>query len=467
MKLVTMRDSKSRVARRGSSTLPSGTMSQFIVWGGKKLKGTYVVSGAKNAGPKLPIAALLSKEKCFFYNIPRISDTYRTIDTLTSLGCKVRFTGKNSIEVESKYINSSEIPLESMSARQSVLFIGATLARTGKVTFHPIRGDAIGKRPINRHLQGIKALGGVIKKEKNNVMEISMPTRPKSVTYTFEKNTHCGTENLILASVFNRGKVVLKNAAAEPEVDNLIKCLNDMGAKIKRIEPRVIEITGVKPFLRGTKTFSIYDRLEAATAIILSIMTGGKVAVKNANKKLLEPLIGDLKKIGVDIDFKNNVAKIKKIHKPLKTLEIVTDWYPGFMTDWQPIMTLLLAHMAKGKSTIHERIFETRWRYLGELKKMGLRYELFHPKGYGAKYYNFNNSEYSKKETYGAKVHGPTKFKASQLNSHDVRAGIDMLLASLVAPGKSIINDPANHIDRGYENIVEKLNALGADIKRI
>jgi len=442
-------------------------MSKFIVFGGKPLKGTYIVSGAKNAGPKLPIAALLTKEKSIFRNIPRISDTYRTIDALTSLGCSVRFVDKNTIEVQCQNVNSSEIPLEAMSARQSILFIGATLARTGRVIIHPIRGDAIGRRPINRHLQGIKALGGIIKKEKNNKMEISMPARPKSVIYTFEKNTHCGTENLILASVFNRGKVVLKNAAAEPEVDNLIKCLNDMGARIKRIEPRVIEITGVKPFLRGAKVFSIYDRLEAATAIILSIMTGGKVAVKNAYKKLLEPLIGDLKKIGVEISFKGNIAKIKKINRPLKTLEIVTDWYPGFMTDWQPIMTLLLAYMSKGKSTIHERIFETRWRYLGELKKMGLKYELFHPKGYGAQYYNFNNSEYNKKETYGAKVHGPTKFKATELNSHDVRAGIDMLLASLVAPGKSIINDPANHIDRGYENIVEKLNALGADIKRI
>src|SRR3989339_943864 len=299
MELVVMRDSKSRVARRGSSTLPSGTMSQFIVWGGKKLKGTYVVSGAKNAGPKLPIAALLSKEKCFFYNIPRISDTYRTIDTLTSLGCKVRFTGKNSIEVESKYINSSEIPLESMSARQSVLFIGATLARTGKVTFHPIRGDAIGKRPINRHLQGIKALGGVIKKEKNNVMEISMPTQPNSVTYTFEKNTHCGTENLILASVFNKGKVVLKNSAEEPEVDNLIECLNEMGAKVKRVEPRTIEITGVKPFLNGVETTSIPDRLEAATALVLSIMTGGQIAVKNATPALLDKFIQALNKMGI------------------------------------------------------------------------------------------------------------------------------------------------------------------------
>lgn len=441
-------------------------MSKFIVFGGKPLKGIYTVSGAKNAGPKLPILALLSKEKSIFHNIPRISDTYRTIDALTSLGCAVRFVGRNSIAIDSSNVYSSEIPLEAMTARQSILFIGATLARTGKVIIYPPRGDAIGKRPLNRHLAGIKALGGKIK-EKNNRMEISMPARPNAVTYTFEKNTHCGTENLILASVFNKGKVILKNAAQEPEVDNLIKCLNGMGAKIKRTEPRIIEINGVKPLLKGARAASIYDRLEAATALILSAMTGGNIIVQNTSRELLEPLVETLKNIGVNIIFKKNTAKITKISHPLKPAKIITDWYPGFMTDWQPLITLLLAYKAKGKSVIHERIFETRWRYLKELQKMGLRHDLFHPNGHGAKYYNFNDSEYNAKETYATNVYGPTKLQPAELDSHDVRAGMDMLLASLVANGKSIINDPSNHIDRGYENIVEKLNGLGADIKRL
>lgn len=441
-------------------------MSKFIVFGGKPLSGTYTVSGAKNAGPKLLMSALLTKEKCLFKNIPRIADTYKSIDALTSLGCSVRFIDKNSIEVECTDIFSPEIPLEAMSARQSVLFIGATLARTGKVIIHPPRGDVIGKRPINRHLTGIKALGGVVK-EIDNRMEISMPKRPKSTVYIFEKNTHCGTENLILASIFNDGKVVLKNAAEEPEVDNLIECLNKMGAKIKRIEPRVIEIEGVDPLLKGVVATSIYDRLEAATALVLSVMTGGNISVKNVPKDLIQPLLKVFEQIGVNIGFEKNTAKIIKINKPLKPTKITTDWYPGFMTDWQPLATLLLATMAKGKSMIHERIFETRWRYLNELKKMGLKYDLFHPEKHGPEHYNFNDSEYNSKETYAANVYGPTKLQPAELNSHDVRAGMDMLIASLVANGKSIIDDPSNHIDRGYENIIEKLNALGADIKRI
>ena len=442
-------------------------MSKFIINGGKKLAGAYTVSGAKNAAPKLLIASLLTKKKCVFHNIARISDTYRSIDTLTSLPPKVQFVKKNSVVIECANIFSSEIPLEAMSARQSVIFIGATLARMGHVVIYPPKGDTIGKRPINRHLLGIAALGGKIIEKGNNRLEIFMPKRPKSMIYTFEKNTHCGTENLILASVFNRGKVILKNTAEEPEVDNLIECLNDMGAKIRRIETRTIEIIGVKPFLGGVEATAIPDRLEAATAIILSIMNGGNIVVKNAFPQLLEKFTNTLYDMGVEVSFKKNVAKITKIKKPLKPKNITTDIHPGFMTDWQPIITLLLAYMSKGESIIHERIFETRWRYLEELKKMGTKYSLFHPKNHGANDYNFNNSEYQPNGTYAVSIYGPIKLKSAEMKSHDVRAGIDMLLAGLVAPGKTIIHDPQNHIDRGYENIVEKLTDLGADIKRL
>src|SRR3989344_7374591 len=155
-------------------------MSKFIINGGKKLAGAYTVSGAKNAAPKLLIASLLTKKKCVFHNIARISDTYRSIDTLTSLGAKVQFVKKNSVVIECADIHSSEIPLEAMSARQSVIFIGATLARMGRVVIYPPRGDTIGKRPINRHLAGIIALGGKIIQRDNNRLEIFMPKRPKS-----------------------------------------------------------------------------------------------------------------------------------------------------------------------------------------------------------------------------------------------------------------------------------------------
>jgi len=441
-------------------------MSKFIIQGGKTLQGIYKVSGAKNAGPKLPIAALLSQEKCIFHNIPRISDTEKTVETLKSLGAKVVWIEKNSLEIECSNIISSTIPLESMSARQSVLFIGAVLARTGQVSIYFPKGDAIGKRPLNRHLEGIKVLGGQIT-EQNNHLEIKMPIRPNSVIYTFEKNTHCGTENLMLASVFNNGKVVLKNVAEEPEVDNLIDTLNQMGAKIKRIENRVIEIEGVEPFLHSVETTSMFDRLEAATALVLSVMHGGQIVVENIQAEFLKPFLKILQAIGIEIIFEKNLARIIKINYPLKPAEIITAPHPGFVTDWQPPMTLLLAYLAKGKSLIHEKVFETRWRYLEELKKTGLQYELFHPESAQAEDYNFNNSEYNATQNYAAYIYGPINFQAAELNSYDVRAGMNMLLVSLVAQGESIINDPQGHIDRGYENIVDKLKNLGADIERV
>jgi len=442
------------------------TMSTFIVNGGKSLTGVYRVSGAKNAAPKLLITALLSKDPCTFHNIPQFSDTFRSIETLTAIGGSVRFLSKHSVEVKCENIYSSEIPLEAMSARQAVLFIGASLARTGRVTIYPPKGDAIGKRPLNRHLEGIQALGGTIY-HSGQRMEIIMPQRPRSTTYRFEKTTHCGTENLILASVFNQGIVVLENAAQEPEVDNLIQGLNMMGARIRRSSSRTIEIIGVEPFLHGAEITSMFDRIESATAIVLSAMTGGSVAVANAPKKLIEPFTKFCEDIGINLVWDGDTVRITSMSLPLKSTTIITDCAPGFMTDWQPLATLLLAHLSQGKSMIHERIYETRWRYLTELSKMGVRYELFQPEGFGPKDYYFNDSEYSEQDPHAAYVWGPTELKAAELQSHDVRGGIDMLLAAMAANGQSIISDPNNHIDRGYENIVEKCVSLGADITRV
>ncbi len=441
-------------------------MSKFIVFGGKKLNGTYPVSGAKNAAPKLLITSMLSGESCTYHNISRFSDTFRSIDAITAMGGSVRFSDFNTVEINCKNIINSEIPLEAMSARQNVLFIGATLARMGRVKIYSPKGDAIGKRPLNRHLDGIKALGGIIT-EKNNRIEIEMHGRPKSTTYTFEKNTHMGTENLIVASVFNTGKIILKNSAEEPEVDNLIECLNKMGARIKRVEPRTIEIIGVEPLLHGVEFASMPDRLESATALTLSLLTGGGIKITNSPRKMLEPFVTVLENIGIELNWEGDTVSVSKINLPLKPTAITTNWHPGFVTDWQPLMTLLLATASSGQSIIHERIFENRWNFLSELSKMGVKYELFQPEGFLATHYNFNDAEYDVRASYGAKVNGPTVLQPAEVISHDVRAGIDMLLASLATNGKSIIHDPHNHIDRGYENIVEKLTNLGADIKRV
>lgn len=441
-------------------------MSTYIVHGGTPLHGTYPVSGAKNAAPKLLIASLLTRERCIFHNIPQFSDTHRSLEALTALGADVKWIKKNTVEIHCKNIIHNEIPLEAMSARQAVLFIGATLAREGHVKIYPPKGDAIGRRPLNRHLDGIRKLDGKII-TKGSVTEITMPNRPASCHYRFAKNTHCGTENLILASIFNRGRVILENAAQEPEVDNLIETLNRMGARIKRIAPRTIEITGVRPYLHGAEATSIPDRLEGVTAITASILTGGALRITHLPKMLVVPFSDFCARIGVRLQWKGTTLHVPPFRTPLKPTTITTDWEPGFMTDWQPLATLILAVLTDGRSMIHERIFETRWRYLKELAKMGVRYETFQPDTCNPKDYNFNDEDYKKNEPHAAYVWGPTALMPATLRSHDVRAGINMLLAALIAEGKSVIHDPDDHIDRGYEDIVGKMRKLGADITRM
>jgi len=195
-------------------------------------------------------------------------------------------------------------------------------------------------------------------------------------------------------------------------------------------------------------------------------MTGCKIEVHNAPPALIKPFAQMLEEVGIQLKVKDNTINISKINLPLKPTTITTGWEPGFLTDWQPLATLMLTHLAKGKSTIHEKIFETRWRFLEELSKAGVRYELFQPDN-KPKDYNFNDSEYRIEDPHAAHVYGPTELKPAELRSHDVRAGIDMLIVALAANGKSVIYDPQNHIDRGYENIVEKLTMIGADIKRV
>ena len=440
-------------------------MSTFKVTGGKKLKGTYECSGAKNSGPKLIIAAILSGQTCTLHNIPRISDSQKIIDAVNLMGGEAKWTGDHSVEVNCASFNNPEVPEVVLTARHAVLFIGATLARLGKLRIAKIGGDDIGKRPVNRLLSGLKCLGAEMS-DHDDYLEMSLPDRPAATTYTFEKNTHTGTESLVLGAIFAEGKVVINNAAAEPEVDDLIEFLFSIGAKVSRTEPRQITVEGVPKLLAGGEARSMYDRLEGATALALAAMNGGDITVVNIDPLMVREFTDFLTEIGLEIEWDGDKATVKSYDGFLKPATIKTDIYPGFMTDWQPLGTLLLATSASGQSTVHEMIYEQRWSALRELGKMGVKFELFQPEGYTSQDYNFNESEYKEAEPYGAYVHGPTELQAAELVSRDVRAGVDVLLAALFAKGESTILDPDGHIDRGYEDIVGKLARLGADITR-
>ena len=439
-------------------------MATYLVKGGRQLSGVYEVSGAKNAGPKLIIAAMLSDKECVLRNIPRISDTEKIMSAIRLVGGQASWTGPHEVTVNCAGVSKSEVPTVVLSARHAVLFIGATLARLGKVRIAKIGGDKIGKRPIDRLLSGLENLGAEIK-QGPGILDISMPERPVSRDYTFAKNTHTGTESLILGSIFNNGRVIIKNAAAEPEIDNLINFLNAMGAKVKRKGERVIEIIGVAKLLGEATGESMNDRLEAATAITLAALNGGKIKIKYNEPEMLRAYSNVLENIGITLKWSKKKVWADKINKSLTPITVKTAVYPGFMTDWQPIIVLLLVVKAHGRSEVLEMIYEKRWSALRELGKMGVKYELFQPEGYSASDYNFNEREYSLDEPYGAYVWGPTELKAAEVESHDVRAGICVLLAAIFAKGESVIKDPQDHIARGYENIIGKLTKLGADIK--
>lgn len=441
-------------------------MATFIVNGGKKLSGVYEVSGAKNAGPKLIIAAMLSDQECTLRNIPRISDTEKIMQAIREMGGECIWQGKNEVRVKCANLNRYEIPEVVLTARHAVLFIGATLARLGKVRIKKIGGDDIGKRPIDRLLSGLESIGAKVKYSDIS-LEIEIPDRPLSRDYTFAKNTCTGTESLLLGSIFNDGVITIRNAAAEPEIDNQVDFLNSIGAKVRRVEERVIEITGVPKLLSGSVGVSVCDRLEAATALTIATMNGGGIEVLYNEPKMITAYSGVLENIGIMLEWANGRVKVANVPGILKPILVKTAVHPGFMTDWQPITTLLLACCATGRSEIHEMIFEQRWSALRELGKMGVRYEHFQPTDYNSNDYNFNEREYNKNDPYGAYVYGPTELKPAVLESRDVRAGMTVLIAALFANGESKILDPQNHIDRGYEDIVGKLNRLGANIKRI
>src|SRR3989338_424241 len=293
-------------------------MSTFIVNGGEKLGGVYEVSGAKNACPKLIIAAMLSDKECLLRNIPRISDTEKIMSAILQMGGECSWSGDHEVKVNCANLKDPHVPDVVLTARHAVLFIGATLARLGKLRIEKIGGDKIGKRPIYRLLGGLESLGAQVI-EKNGVLEMSMPERLASRDYTFAKNTHTSTESLILGSIFNSGIVTIRNAAEEPELDKLIEFTNAMGAKVRRIDPRVIEITGVPKLLGAATGKSMYDRLEAATALALNVMNGGGIEVRNVDQKMVKECS----------DILENVRMSGKAQM------VKTSIHPGFITDWQ------------------------------------------------------------------------------------------------------------------------------------
>lgn len=436
-------------------------MDKFIISGGIPLKGEVNLCGAKNSGFKLMIASLYSDELCTIRNFSKIGDIYSTTEIIRVLGGEVNIGKNHILQVSGKDLKRQEFSeTTGKLSRASTYFIGPLLYRFGKAILPIPGGCKIGRRPLDRHIEGIKVLGASVKIADSHY-EIS--GKLKGGKYCFPKNTHGGTDVMIIAAASANGNTLLENAAMEPEVDDLIAYLNRMGAKIKRTNPRVIEIEGVDNF--SPVVYSVMaDRNEAVTFACSALATKGDVFVKNAKPEILTAFLDSVEKIGGGYEVKEK--GIRFFYKgELKALNIVTRPYPGFMTDWMA-MWMILMTQTKGECIVHETIFENRFAFVKGLKKMGADIELFNPEVPDPnEIYNFNLEDDKTENYHAAKVIGPTILRGMNQEITDVRAGASLILASLIAEGKSELTG-VEHVDRGYENFDERLRSLGAQIKR-
>ncbi len=439
-------------------------MDKFIINGGKKLAGETSVSGSKNVALKALVAACLTDQKVTIKNIPLISDLLVMTDIIRELGGVIDIQN-HAITIQMSEFKKTKIALErAAEVRTSAMFMSPLLARKKEAIIPNPGGCRIGARPIDRTIDGLKKMGVDVEyKSSDGYFYMTAPNGLNGVDYEFDKSTHTGTETLIMAAILAKGKTVLRNAAEEPEINELINFLNLMGAKIKRTEERVIEIEGVE-VLNGEEFTISPDRNEAVTLAIAALITKGDILIKDIKGVDLSGFIEKMEEIGAGVEEKGN--GIRFFYKgEIKAADAETSIYPGFMTDWQAPWAVLMTQ-AHGTCVIHERVYESRFGYVSELKKMGANIELFNPPiSEPENFYNFNINDDRPENKHAAKISGPTSLHNGIVTIADLRAGATLVLAALAANGESVILE-VYHLDRGYERFEERLNNLGADIVR-
>lgn len=441
-------------------------MEKFIINGGKELSGKVRVSGAKNVALKAIVAACLTDEEVVIENVPLITDLFVMMDIVKQLGGKVEIKD-HKLSIVCKEFNVNKISLEKAAEiRTSSMMIAPLLARFGRAIIPNPGGCRIGARPIDRTIEGLRRMGvSILYDSRDGYFHAKIMLKNLQGAHCrFKKNTHTGTETLILASVLAEGKTVLENAALEPEVDEMISLLNKMGAKIKRTSYRTIVIEGVKK-LHGTNFVIGPDRNEIVTFAIAAMVTGGEVFVENVTEGGLLEFLVKLKEVGAAVERSGNGLRFFS-NENLKAANIETSSYPGFMTDWQSPWAVLMTK-AKGESIIHETVYENRFGYVKELIKLGAKVNSFSPKVKNPeKFYNFNLSDDKNGSRHAIKIYGPTVLHNGVVSISDLRAGATLVLAALAARGQSTIYG-VEHLDRGYESFEKRLRSLGADIRRV
>ncbi|MFY9283502.1 MAG: UDP-N-acetylglucosamine 1-carboxyvinyltransferase [Miniphocaeibacter sp.] len=419
-------------------------MEKIVVTNSGPLTGTVSIDGAKNAALPIIAASLLGTEPIILENVPKLSDIEVILEVLKSLGAKVEFLEKNTVQIDSSNLTGYEAPMELMNRmRASFLVMGPLLARFGKTMTYLPGGCAIGKRPIDLHLKGFKALGAVVDEGIDKIEATAEDGLKGDIIY-LDFPSVGATQNIIMAATLAEGETTIENAAKEPEIVDLVNFLNKMGANIKGAGTSAIRIKGVKK-LTGVQHSIIPDRIEAATFMVAAAITKGDITIENCIASHVMPIIAKLKEVGckVYVNEDQDVLRVVGAKDPIGT-DIKTLPYPGFPTDVQAQFMALLT-IAKGQSKVTETVFENRFMHVDELLRMGAIIAT---------------------DAREARIAGVPVLKGAEVKATDLRAGAALILAGLAAEGKTYISD-IYHIDRGYDDIVGKLNSLGAKISRI
>ncbi len=438
-------------------------MPKYVVEGCEPLHGLIRLGGAKNVSYKLMISALLGEEESRILNFSHISDVELVKDMINSLGARAYNAGERTMFVDPAKLHSWEIgPEYGEGSRASTMFLGPLLHKFGKARLPFPGGDKIGKRPIDRHLASLEALGVRFTVEKDALY--AETDGLVGTTFRFPKSTHTGTETMLMTAVVAQGTTIIENAAEEPEIDDMIAFLNAMGGKIRRRAHRVIEIEGVKK-LSGAIHKIMPDQNEAVSYAVAAILTKGDIIVENARHQHMEAFLEKLDEIGGGYEV--GEYGIRFFHKgELRATDVETAIHPGFKTDWQPLWAVLLTQ-ATGTSVIHETVQQRRFQYADALQKMGVKCEFYNPEVTDPdKVYQFNMEDDLPEDMHAMKITGPVELQPITYEVPDLRAGATILLASLIATGESIIIDEGSHIERGYESITERLNSMGAKIRK-
>jgi len=415
----------------------------FEIQGGKTLSGTIDVRGSKNATTPILAATLLTDQECVISNIPLIEDVYRMLEILESMNVTVVWEGERTVRICAKDLESEKIDLQIVKKlRSSILLLGSLSARADKFRIAHPGGCTIGKRPVGTHFDALEKMGVSITQDENcYIVDASSRKAGKVVLREFSVTA---TENAMMLAASLPGKTIIKIAAAEPHVEDLGRFLISMGAKITGLGTHTLEIVGNEK-LSGAEHKIIPDANEAATFLIMGVATKSPITVNNAREENLDIVLERLRQFGAAFEIKENSITVIPQEKLFAIEKIDTRTYPGVPSDVQQPLGVL-ATQAEGETMIFDTIFEGRFNYLSELEKMGAHSKILNP--------------------HQAVITGPVQLKGSSIKSFDLRAGASLIIAALCAKGTTTI-DEIYQVDRGYERIEERLQKLGADIKRI